>query len=164
MANGPKGRWEIQAVGPCPAKPRRGTPARWRSYDLRGPLSLKTTLALAIAIHSLPSNLPWPEIDEEAWWRDVLSDARVRTPTMKHLPLDGWRSKFRLDRHQCLSITFTCNQCRQQTTVSVADLIKEFGSGRNVTSIGNDMLKCLNKRARREGYDCPITLTKGLRS
>jgi hypothetical protein len=65
---------------------------RWRSYDLRGPLPLKTTRALKAAIQSLPDNVSGPEIDEEAWWRDVLSDARVRVPTRKLLPFDGWHS------------------------------------------------------------------------
>jgi hypothetical protein len=72
-------RWEIQALG---LRDDRSEPksTRWRSFDLRGPLPLKTTRALETAIQSLPDNVPWPEIDEEAWWRDVLSDACVRAP------------------------------------------------------------------------------------
>jgi hypothetical protein len=108
--------------------------ARWRSYDLRGPSPTKTIRALKIAIESLPGNVPWPDVDEESWWREVLSDPRVRSPTAKHLPLDGWRSKFRLDRQQSLAMTFTCSVCRQQCTVSIADLIKSLGKDRNVAS------------------------------
>ena len=134
--------------------PRRRT--RWRSSDLRGALPLNVARALETAIASLPGSVPWPELDEEAWWRDVLSDPRVRPPAAKHLPLDGWRARFRLDRQQCASFTFSCSQCRQQRTVSVADLIKELGSGRNVCTIGHEVLQCPNKRVRREGYECRI--------
>jgi hypothetical protein len=152
-------RWEIQALG---LRDDRSKPKsrRWRSYDLRGTLPLKTTRTLEIAIQSLPGTVAWPEIDEEAWWRDVLSDARVRVPTRKLLPFDGWHSKFRLDRQQCSSITFACSYCRQRTNVSVAGLIVEFGGSRNVSTLGSDVLKCPNKRARREGYDCPAAQMK----
>ena len=157
MAKGRSTRWEVQALGLRQDRSRPRKPTRWRSFDLRGPLPLKTTHALEIAIQSLPGNVPWPDVDEDAWWRDVLSDARVRSPTMKRLPNEGWRSKFRLDRLQCLSTTFTCSQCKQQRTVSVADLIKDLGASRNAGTIGNDVLQCPNKRSRREGYDCPIS-------
>jgi hypothetical protein len=82
------------------------------------------------------------------------------SPTAKHLPLDGWRARFRLDRLECLSVTFTCAQCKQRETVSVAELIKRLGPDRNVATIGNEVLKCGDKRTRREGYDCPITQVK----
>jgi hypothetical protein len=149
-------RWENQALGRREReRPRQR--ATWRSDNLRGALPLKVTRALEIAVENLPRNTPWPQIDEDSWWRDVLVDARVRTPTMKHLPPDGWRSKFGLDRQQCSEIKFTCAACKQQRTVSVADLIKQFGTHRNVATIGDEILQCSNKRARREGYDCPIS-------
>jgi hypothetical protein len=135
--------------------PRQRT--SWRSDNLRGALPLKVTRALEIAVENLPGNTPWPDIDEDSWWRDVLSDARVRTPTMKNLPLNGWRSKFRLDRLQCSAMTFTCAGCKKKRTVSVADLIKRFETHRNATTIGNDVLECPDKRSRREGYDCPVS-------
>ena len=149
-------RWDNQALGRRDReRPRQRT--SWRSDNLRGALPLKVTRALAIAVESLPGNAPWPDVDEESWWRDVLTDARVRTPTMKNLPLDGWRSKFRMDRQQCSAMTFTCGACKQQRTVSVAELIKDLGGSRNIATIGNDVLLCPNKRVRREGYDCPIS-------
>ncbi len=148
-------RWEIQALGLRNDGPRKRT--RWRSDDLSGALPLKVARALEIAIESLPGNVPWPDIDEERWWREVMHDPRVRAPSQKHLPLDGWRSKYRLDRQQCSQMTFTCAQCQQRRTVTVVDLIKDFGSHRNVATIGNDVIRCSNKRARREGYDCPIS-------
>jgi len=77
-------RWDIQAPSPrVDRAPRRVT--RWRSHDLRGPLPIKTTRALEIAIQSLPGNTPWPDIDEESWWRDVLADRRLRPAKDKRL-------------------------------------------------------------------------------
>jgi hypothetical protein len=41
--------------------------------------------ALEIAIRSLPTRAPWPEVDEEGWWREVLVDRRLRRPAAKSL-------------------------------------------------------------------------------
>jgi hypothetical protein len=76
MAKERNTRWEVQALGQRDQKLSRST--HWRSFGLRGPLPLKTVRALEIAIESLPGNVPWPEVDEEAWWQEVLSDPRVR--------------------------------------------------------------------------------------
>jgi len=149
-------RWDIQARSPrVDRAPQSAT--RWRSYDLRGPLSLKTTRALEIAIRSLPGNTPWPEIDEEAWWKDVLADRRLRLPKDKRLSEQSRPAGLRLDRLPCKALRFACKNCGQQCTATVAELSRRFGSDRNVRTIGNQVLKCPAPHLRREGGDCPIT-------
>jgi hypothetical protein len=36
------------------------------------------------------------------------------------------------------------------------DLITEFSGDRNISTIGNKVFNCPNKRVRREGYECSI--------
>jgi hypothetical protein len=84
-------RWEIQALGLRDRTPPKRT--RWHSQDLRGALPRKVACALEIAIQSLPGNAPWPDIEEEAWWRGVMSDPRVRAPAATRLPPEGWRAR-----------------------------------------------------------------------
>lgn len=145
-------RWHLQSIGRLPA-PRR--PNRWRSTDLSGPLPARAVRGLVGAIDSLPRRGPWPEIDEEAWWREVLEAARRRLPTAKKLA--DKTAKFRLDRQTAESLTFSCERCGAQATVTVADLVKTFGPDRNILTIGQHVLKCPNKRDRREGGECPVT-------
>jgi hypothetical protein len=110
--------------------------------------------SLVDAIKSLPPRGPWPEIDDEAWWGDVLTDSRLGLPTAKRL--ENKTASFRLDQQTAQALTFSCERCGGQTTVNVADLIRAFGRDRNVRTIGQEVLKCPNKRARREGYGCPV--------
>jgi hypothetical protein len=79
MANDGSRRWDVaRHSAPPAARPR---PTRWRSHDLKGPLPRSTVRALEVAIRSLPTRAPWPEVDEEGWWREVLADRRLRRPT-----------------------------------------------------------------------------------
>jgi hypothetical protein len=43
-------------------------------------------------------------------------------------------------------MTFTCNRCRQQRAVSIEDLSKQLGAGRNVATINNEVSECPNSR------------------
>ena len=45
--------------------------------------------ALEIAIRSLPTRAPWPEVDEEGWWREVLADRPLRRSAAKSLSDKG---------------------------------------------------------------------------
>jgi hypothetical protein len=77
-------RYQLQPVG-LAHLPRRAARTRRRSHDLKGPLPTRVVHSLVAAIHSLPTNGPWPEIDEEAWWSDVLTDRRLRPTSEKTL-------------------------------------------------------------------------------
>ena len=147
-------RWDVARLGVTPAQPPRRT--CWRSYDLKGPLPISTVRALEIAIRSLPTHAPWPEVDEEGWWQEVLADRRLRRSTAKTLSEKHEEADQRLDRLPVKSLTFSCYWCGQRTTLKVAELIQMFGRDRNVRSIGRHVLKCKDRRPRREGEECPI--------
>jgi hypothetical protein len=98
---------------------------------------------------------PWPEVDEE-WWKDVLADRRLRRSTAKSLSEKDEDAGQRLDRLPVKSLTFSCEWCGQHATLKVAELIRMFGRDRNVRSIGRHVLKCKDRRSRREGEECPI--------
>jgi hypothetical protein len=147
-------RWNVATLGRSPTAPPRRT--RWRSHDLKGPLPASTVRALEIAIRSLPTRAPWPQVDEEGWWREVLADRRLRRSTAKILSEKHEEADQRLDRLPLKSLTFSCQWCGQRTTLKVAELIQMFGRGRNVRSIGRHVLKCKDRRPRREGEECPI--------
>jgi hypothetical protein len=71
---------------------------RWRSTNLR----------LVMAVQSLPAAPgPWPEVDEEAWWSDILNDRRLRPSLRKRLS-ERDDARLRLDRLPCKSLTFAC--------------------------------------------------------
>jgi hypothetical protein len=148
-------RWEVSQQSAWPAARRR--PMRWRSYDLKGPMPRSTTRALEVAIYSLPTRTPWPAIDEEAWWRDVLADRRLRRSSAKALSEKDDNAGQRLDRLPVKSLTFSCVWCGQRTVIKVAELIRMFGRDRNVRTIGRHVLKCRDRRPRREGEECLIT-------
>jgi hypothetical protein len=156
MADSPKNtRWDVARLGITPApRPRR---ARWRSRDLKGPLPVRVVRALELAIKSLPSRGPWPEIDEEAWWADVLADWRARPPAPKTLSEKHAQAALRLDRLPTKSLTFACARCMRSITVTVADLCARFGTDRNVKTIGQDVLTCKDKAWRRDGGECPVS-------
>jgi hypothetical protein len=95
MANDGSRRWDVARLsGPPTARP----PTRWRSHDLKGPLPRSTVRALEIAIRSLATRAPWPEVDEEGWWREVLADRRLRRSAAKSLPERDEDAGQRLDR------------------------------------------------------------------
>lgn len=142
----------MQGVGSRPASRRR---LRWRSRDLSGPLPARVVRSLVDAIKSLPARGAWPEMDEEAWWSDVLTDSRLRLPTAKKLA--DKTASLRLDQQTAEALTFSCERCHEQATVTVADLIRTFGPDRNVRTIGHHAMKCPNKRGRREGEECPVS-------
>ncbi len=156
MTDRPKNtRWDVARLGITPApRPHR---ARWRSRDLKGPLPVRVVRALELAIKSLPSQGPWPDIDEEAWWADVLADRRARPPTAKTLADKHEHAALRLDRLPTKSLTFSCARCGRQVTMNVADLCATFGGDRNVKTIGQHVIACKDKAWRRDGDKCPIT-------
>jgi hypothetical protein len=129
---------------------------RWRSRDLKGPLPAKVVRALALAIKNLPSKGPWPEIDEEAWWKDVLADRRAR-PAMAKTLAKHEHAALRLDRLPTKSLTFSCARCGRQVTVDVTDLRATFGGDRNVKTIGQHIIACRDKAWRRDGGECPVS-------
>jgi hypothetical protein len=146
-------RYDMRAM--APAVQSRPLRTRWRSRDLKGPLPDRVVRGLVAAIRSLPTRGPWPEVDEEAWWSDVLLDRRLRPSSDMRLSAKGEDARLRLDRMPCKLLTFVCQHCRQETTRTVAELMQTFGADRNVRTIGREILKCGDKRAWREG-DCPI--------
>jgi hypothetical protein len=147
-------RWSVAGLGLHPtARPR---PLRWRSHDLTGPLPMRVVRNLETAIKSLPARGPWPQIDEEAWWADVLTDTRLRSPSAKKLAEKSQDANFRIDRCPAKSLTFSCKRCGEEVTLAVNELCRKFGSDRNVHTIGQEVLKCPDGRSRREGYECPI--------
>jgi hypothetical protein len=148
-------RWEVGRLGVTAAP--RPRPARWCSYDLKGPLAGRVVRALEIAIRSLPSRAPWTEIDEEAWWADVLADRRARAPAAKTLAEKPEHAELRLDRLPTRSLTFSCARCGRQVTVAVEDLRATFGGDRHVKTIGQHVIACKDKAWRRDGGKCPVT-------
>ena len=147
-------RWDLARLSPAPAVQAR--PTRWSSRDLKGPLPRATVRALEVAIRSLPTRAPWPEVDEDGWWREVLADRRLRRSAAKRLPEKDEDAGQRLDHLPVNSLTFSCEWCGQRATLKVARLIAMFGRDRYVRSIGCHVLKCRERRSRREGEDCPI--------
>lgn len=145
-------RWHGGTVGLQPVKPRA---TRWRSDDLSGPLPTRVMQNLVTAIQSLPVRGPWPETDEEAWWEAVLTDWRTRPSNAKKLPNKD--AALRLDRQPGEALTFSCEHCGQSATFTVAELCQNYGPDRNVRTVGVEVIKCKDKRVRREGYDCPIS-------
>jgi hypothetical protein len=146
-------RWNVSALGIKPVQPPRST--RWLSNDLSGPLPARVVQNLVVAIKSLPTRGLGPEIDEEAWWQSVLTDWRGRPSNAKRLP--NKEADLRLDRVRVNSLTFSCKQCGHSVTLTVAELCRTFGPDRNVRTIRGAVIKCNDKRARRDGYECPIT-------
>ncbi len=147
-------RWNVARLGaPSAAPPRR---TRWRSRDLKGQLPQSTVRALEIAIRSLSTRAPWPEVDEEGWWQEVLADRRLKRSTTKTLSEKHEEANQRLDRLPVKSLTFSCQWCGQHATLKVPQLIQMFGRDRNVRSIGRHVLKCKDRRPRREGEESPI--------
>jgi hypothetical protein len=96
-----------------------------------GPLPRSTTRAPEVAIDNLPVRTPWPGIDEEAWWCDVLADRRLRRSSAKALSEKDENAGQRLDRLPVKSLTFSCAWCGQRTVIKVAELIRMFGRDRN---------------------------------
>jgi hypothetical protein len=86
----------------------------------QGTAAASTTRALEVAIYSLPVQTPWPAIDEEAWWRDVLADRRLRRSSAKTLAEKDENAGQRLDRLPVKSLTFSCAWCGQRTVIKVA--------------------------------------------
>ena len=156
MAKDRSTRWDLARLNSAAAARARLT--RWRSRDLKGPLPRSTVRALEIAIRSLPTRAPWPEVDEEGWWREVLADRPLRRSAAKSLSDKDEDAGQRLDHLPVKSLTFSCEWCGQRATVKVAELIAMFGRERNVRSIGRHVLKCRDRRSRREGEgeECPI--------
>jgi hypothetical protein len=153
---GPKvTRWDVAKLGWLPKA--QAKPTRWRSRDLKGPLPAHIVRSLEAVISSLPLPGSWAEIDEESWWADVLTDARARTPSEKNIQLESRCANLRLDRSPAQSLTFTCHRCGANVTLKLDELNRAFGRDRNVHTIGREVLKCPEKRARREGYECPVT-------
>jgi hypothetical protein len=113
----------------------------------QGTAAASTTRALEVAIYSL----------QEAWWRDVLADRRLRRSSAKTLAEKDENAGQRLDRLPVKSLTFSCAWCGQRTVIKVGELIRMFGRDRNVRTIGRHVLKCPDRRPRREGEECPIT-------
>jgi hypothetical protein len=144
MANS---RWHVSQLGVYRAvRPRS---VHWRSHDLREPLPTRVVRALETAIKSLPARGPWPEIDEEAWWADVLADRRLRRSAAKMLPEEGAAANQRLDRLPTKSLTFSCRWCGASTTLTVTELIRMFGAERNVATVGREVLPRRQTRAAR---------------
>jgi hypothetical protein len=83
-------------------------------------------------------------------------DRRLRRSASKLLPEKDEDAAQRLDRLLVKSLTFSCEWCGQRTKLTVAELIRMFGRDRNVRSIGRHILKCKDRRSRREGEECPI--------
>jgi hypothetical protein len=120
-------------------------------------LPVRVVRALETAIKSLPSRGPWLEIDEEAWWADVLADRRARPTATKTLSEKHAQAALRLDRLPTKSLTFACARCGRQVTVTVADLCTRFGTDRNVKTIRQEVIVCKDNAWRRDGGECPIS-------
>ena len=54
-------------------------------------------------------------------------------------------------------MTFTCASCGKSNSLDVADLCKSFGADRNIRTIGRYIIRCEDKRRRREGYECDVS-------
>ena len=134
----------------------RPRPRRWRSRDLKGPLPRSTVRALEIAIQSLPTR-GHGRRSTRRLVEEVLADRRLRRSTAKTLTEKDEDGGQRLDRLPAKSLTFSCEWCGQRATLKVAELIAMFGRDRNVRSIGRRVLKCRDRRSRRESEECPIT-------
>lgn len=147
--------YEVGAIG-LAAQPRCPLPTRWRSRDLKGPVPGRVVRGLVAAIQSLPQRGSWPEIDEEAWWGDVLSDRRLRPSSDMRLSSKSEDARLRLDCMPCKALTFACKHCRQETTITVAELMRTLGPDRNVRTIGRQIIKCKTTALMRE-QACPIT-------
>jgi hypothetical protein len=65
----------------------------------------------------------------------------------------------RLDHLPAKSLTFKCKWCGRCATAKVDDLIRMFGRERRAQPIGPQVLKCRDKRSRREGKSAQ-SLTK----
>jgi transcription elongation factor Elf1 len=102
-------RWRVSQLGVRATS--RARAARWRNRDLRGPLAPSVVRAPVTAIQSLPTRGPWPEVDEEAWWAEVLTDRRLRRSTAKKLSEKDNDARQRLDRLPARSLTFSCKWC-----------------------------------------------------
>ena len=90
--------------------------------------------------------------------REVLADRRLRRSAAKSLSEKDEDAGQRLDHLPVKSLTFSCEWCGQCATLKVAELIAMFGRERNVRSIGRHVLKCRDRRSRREGDECPMII------
>ncbi len=147
-------RWDAGRLGVMLSPQLR--PAHWRSRDLKGPPPFHVVRAMETVVKSLPSRGPWSEIDEEAWWKDVLADQRARPPAAKAFSERHAHAALRLDRLPTRSLIFACACCGRHVTVAVADLCARFDPDRNVKTIGQDVLACKEKARRRDCGECPV--------
>ena len=92
--------------------------------------------------------------------REVLADRRLRRSAAKSLSEKDEDAGQQLDHLPVKSLTFSCEWCGPCATLKVAELIAMFGRERNVRSIGRHVLKCRDRRSRREGNKCPIILRR----
>jgi hypothetical protein len=131
MANDGSRRWDVARLSGPPAV--RARPTRWRSRDLKGPLPRATVRALEAAIRSLPTPAPWPDVDEEGWWREVLADRRLRRSTAKSLSEKEEDAGQRLDHLPVKSQTFSCEWCgHHRVSARSGDVTPSCGEARPV--------------------------------
>lgn len=139
--------------------PEKLKPRVWRSADIKGFLRTRVAEGLAAAMESMPQRGGAPDIDEDAWWRDVLDDPRVRTSRRERIDeRDARNVHVRVDRCTAETVTFTCALCGGVETYDVPGLILKVGSDRNIYTINAEVMNCPDKRKRREGWGCPISI------
>jgi hypothetical protein len=96
--------------------------------NARGPLPVAVTAALLRAMQAVAhARTPWPVIDEEAWWRDVLCDPRARRPTEKRLDAKGRWAYLRLDRFRNPIMRLACARSGLRKEFDYEDVLQQFG-------------------------------------
>jgi hypothetical protein len=144
-------------------------PFRWKKSDnIKRALGKRRVDGLLLAFRDVPApGGPWPDRDPDAmddWWRSVLGDSRAQRSLAVSLPNDHPDAPYlRLDRlaRKAELITFQCLDCKQRGTFQIADIIAQRGADTNANAVGEGVLDCPDKYARRNGRFCQFRFELG---
>ena len=126
--------------------------------NVRGPLPVEVTAVLLRAMHALErARPPWPVLDEEGWWRDVLHDPRARRPSEKRLDANGRWAYLRLDRFRRPRMTLACARCGLREEFDTDDVRRSFGDDYNIGLLRHKLVRCPHRKLRDAVFEhCPL--------
>jgi hypothetical protein len=139
---------------------------RWkRSDNIKRLFSARRAKGLLTAFAEVQSkNAPWVNDPDglDGWWEAVARDPRSHRTLEVSLAPDHPEAHLRLDRvaKRAFAITFRCVDCKQGGTFTTAELLHSHGPSVNVNALGEGVLPCPDKYARRSGRHCRFRFTE----
>ena len=143
---------------PPPRRMRSDNIKRWPARNRK-----RVAAMLDVLTQMKGGSGPWMERDPddaEAWWRAVALDPRAQQTRMERIPASHPDRSLRLDRCPQPIVTVRCANCKVEAVYETADLVKSFGTDRNIRRLPEYLLPCPSKRDRREGV-CDLKAEPG---